>query len=158
MKTEASHIINKLYNKLSLNYYPIIPNSYLYNWESDLLAVDNESMYITEYEIKVSRSDFRADFKKVKKHELIKDGFELKCNFKSIPNYFYYATPPGLIDRSEIPKYAGLIELGIGNRIVKKAPKIHDFEITDEKITELINKTYYKYWNLVLQKYKDDDS
>ncbi len=143
---ESSKIINKLYSNLYNRYYPIVPNSYIFAWESDLLAVSKETNYITEYEVKISRNDFKADFKKLDKHQLISDCY--KYNFTSdIPNYFYYATPPGLLDKSEVPRYAGLIEIGIGFRIAKRAPLLHKEIFQKDSIDILLKKMYYKYWN-----------
>lgn len=139
-------IIKKLYWNLYKRYFPIAPNIYFYNWESDLLAVNKESKYITEYEVKISRGDFKADFKKFDKHQLISDCYQY--NFSSdIPNYFCYVTPPGLLDKSQIPFYAGLIEVGIGHRVVKKAPLIHKIELTKIQIDNILRKVYNKYWS-----------
>lgn len=49
--------------------FMVLKNVYLFNEESDILIISNK-MYTHEIEIKVSRSDFRADFKK-HKHEKI---------------------------------------------------------------------------------------
>lgn len=142
----SNKITKRLYNYLCARYFPIVSNSYIYSWESDLLAVNKESHYITEYEIKISRADFKADFNKEDKHRIIADSYEY--NFSSdIPNYLYYATPPGLLDRSEIPKYAGLIEIGLGVRVMKRPPLLHKDVIDSFMIDKLLKKVYYKYWN-----------
>lgn len=141
----AEKIINRLYLYLCNRYFPITSNSYIYNWESDLLAVNKDSQYITEYEVKISRGDFKADFNKFDKHKIISDC--RKYNFSAdIPNYFYYATPIGLLDKSEIPEYAGLIEIGIGINITKRAPILHKEKINKEIVDNLLKKIYYKYW------------
>lgn len=64
----------------------------------------------TIYEIKVSRQDFLRDDKWV--------------NYLPYCNVFYFATPPGLIDRRELPDGVGLVEAAkTGNtlRTVSKA-------------------------------------
>lgn len=53
------------------------------------------------FEIKITRSDFINEMKKPDKRE-----FGL-----SISNFFYFATPEGLINKDEIPIEAGLIEV-----------------------------------------------
>lgn len=56
------------------------------------------------YEVKISRSDFKRDsHKKQRETRLFSD-------------QFYYVTPPGLIKLSEIPDWAGLIEIHDGKR------------------------------------------
>ena len=148
----------RLYNYLYATHYPIVPNSYIYDWESDLLAINKVNGYITEYEIKISRGDFKNDFKKEKKHKLISDCHEYKFESKLIPNYFYYVTPPGLIDKKELPEYAGLIEIGVMKpRIVKKAPKLHKIKAFDADIRieyNLLRKLYYKFWTMFNEKNK----
>lgn len=125
-------------------------NLNVYDWESDVLKI-TKSGYAYEFEIKISRPDFKNDFKhKKKKHTLL----ESKESSSKIPNYFYYVVPEGLVSEEEIPEYAGLIYvLGtiIGNgRVyyqfleIKKAPKLHSNKI-DEISLNLIDKFYYNY-------------
>jgi len=96
--------------------------------EADFLSV-NKSLFITEYEIKVSKSDFKADFRnKVAKHkrmvgELISrrkwtghckttnEGIyeEWEEIQKPFVNYFFFVCPKDLISIEEVPDYAGLI-------------------------------------------------
>lgn len=144
-ESKSSIIVRKLYKYYCDRYFPIVPNIYIYNWESDILMKNKENNYITEYEIKISRSDFKADFKKIKKHQLLLDSYTYKFSAE-LPNYFYYATPPGLLNKSEIPKYAGLIEAGITCKIIKKAPLIHNDEIDQSDKTKMLEKIYQKYW------------
>lgn len=69
--------------------------------ESDLI-VYTPSKVIHEIEIKLSRADFKQDFKKVSKHKRLSSG---NCPV----NKFTYACPEGLITEDMIPEYAGLI-------------------------------------------------
>lgn len=109
----------------------VIENLYVFKWESDKL-IETRSGLMYEYEIKVSRSDYKNDFNKKDKHVIlegkeehipsyeeykerfkhygsdISDKYYRTENFKK-PNYFYYAVPEGMIDDSEVPSYAGLI-------------------------------------------------
>lgn len=65
----------------------------------------------TAYEIKVSRADFRRDT-----HEKQREA-------RLFSDRFYYVTPTGLLKTSEVPDWAGLIEIGEGKtRIVVPAP------------------------------------
>jgi len=109
-------------------YTCIIDHSYFLNrcFESDLIAVSKAS-FVTEFEFKVSVSDFRADLKKwavvhpkgysrgkrfseiypdeVKhKHDMVASGdFGLK--------FFYFVAPKGVIPIAELPEHTGLIEM-----------------------------------------------
>lgn len=65
---------------------------------------------------------------------------------KLIPNRFYYALPPDLIDEKDIPDYAGLIIVnGSHATIVKRAPFIHKVKYDFRKI--LCDKFYYLWLN-----------
>ena len=87
--------------------------------EIDVLAI-NKSDYLTEYEVKISRSDFKADAKKSKWI------WYLGATESLTPNYFYYVCPQGLILKEELPKFAGLIyATSEGLQTIKKAPQIH---------------------------------
>lgn len=125
-------------------------NLNVYDWESDVLKI-TKSGYAYEFEIKISRGDFKNDFKHKKKKHLL---LENKENKAKMPNYFYYVVPEGLVTEDEVPEYAGLIYVHatiIGNsRIyyqfqeIKAAPKLHSNKI-DENNLKLIDKFYYNY-------------
>jgi hypothetical protein len=101
--------------------------------------------------VKISKSDFKADFKKEKKHLLL----ETKYNGKSLtdndlcPHYFFYAVPEGLIDVSEVPEYAGLVYATTYYpyvKWVKKPPLLHK-EKYDDTTLNLQEKFYYNMIN-----------
>ena len=125
-------------------------NLNVYDWESDVLKI-TRSGYAYEFEIKISRGDFKNDFKHKKKKHLL---LENKENSSKMPNYFYYVVPEGLVTEDEVPEYAGLIYVHatiIGNsrvyyqfQEIKAAPKLHGNKI-DENNLKLIDKFYYNY-------------
>jgi hypothetical protein len=125
-------------------------NLNVYDWESDVLKI-TRSGYAYEFEIKISRGDFKNDFKHKKKKHLL---LENKENKSKMPNYFYYVVPEDLITEDEVPEYAGLIYVHatiIGNsrvyyqfQEIKAAPKLHSDKI-DENNLNLIDKFYYNY-------------
>ena len=122
-----------------------ITNLYVYGWESDYLAI-TKSMVAYEVEIKVSKADFKNDFKnKQDKHLLFEDGNMIGRFPKgsSMPNYFYYAVPDGLITPEEVPDYAGLLYVQPWGVTFVKQPK----KLTDEKFDivklYLADKFYY---------------
>lgn len=81
--------------------YPLmVPNVYHFYWESDLLYVSNTG-YLSEFEIKLTKSDFRADAKKFKHHYLGTPNSGLK--------EFWYVVPTGLVDIEDVPDHAGLM-------------------------------------------------
>jgi hypothetical protein len=117
-------------------------NLYVFDWESDLLFL-TKSDYFYEFEIKVSRADFKNDFKKVNKHEVLKDS-----NNHRKPNYFIYAVPEGLIRVEEVPEYAGLYYImknGYYKRI-KDAPQLHKTKV-DLNSLNLLDKFYFNMIN-----------
>ena len=110
----------------------VLENLYVFKWESDKF-IETKSGLIYEFEIKVTKSDYKNDFKHKKDKHVILEGKEeyipsfeeykkrfpghinessakyyKTSNFKK-PNFFYYAVPEGMIDVSEVPEYAGLI-------------------------------------------------
>ena len=145
-----------------------VSNLYLfrYDWETDFLVVQRTSGYCYEIEIKVSRSDFFNDFKKIDKHSILKEGTYMKKKYryptdpvtgKRIsekyyspekwdyrPNKFYYCVPVGLIKKEEVPDYAGLMYVTPMGIVTVKEPKF----IHKEKLNlqdKLCDKFYY-YW------------
>jgi hypothetical protein len=141
-----------------------VPNIYVFksDWETDFFVVQKASGYCYDIEIKITRSDFVADFKKRDKHSILKTGyFEYKWRIKEgynkewteytkniehnfRPNKFYYCVPEGLITAEEVPEYAGLMYVNnYSVRIVKEAPFIHKEKLKFE--TRLCDKFYW-YW------------
>ena len=129
---DALHARLHIYKK----HFPIVPNVTVYGWESDLFSVTKHS-YTHEHEIKLTRADYRRDFKtKGPKHSILETGaremdkyeretFDRQgdhswftrsnkldkhnCVIGARPNYFWFAVPSGLIRLSEVPDYAGLV-------------------------------------------------
>lgn len=122
-----------------------IPNFYFGAYEMDLFVL-KKSGYVVEYEIKISRSDFFADFKKERKHIGLVNG-------KSRCNRFYYVVPKELVSKSEVPKYAGLIWAeknsngSIFFKIVKNAPTIHKIKVDTLIYRELAHKLSFREQN-----------
>lgn len=160
--------------KFSTHKYKLY-NSYVFNWESDYFSITQDEKYMYEVEVKLSRSDFFADFKKNNKHRLLLAAFKkekitkifntFKCldeNKKIIeacpleyisaseytPNKFYYCCPEGMIKVEEVPSYAGLLYIRKDyNEVyqVKPAPFIHKTNNVDKKLRTLIDKFYFQF-------------
>lgn len=123
----------------------VINNLHIYDWESDFLAI-TRSLYAYEVEVKMSKQDFFNDFKKDKKHKVLKDGIIKVGGVISYPpNYFYYACPPNMIDVSEVPSYAGLIYVDVSkNRNVSKNPICFSDGSMSIQYAHLEEKSYFK--------------
>lgn len=132
----VEYIQDRLKNRFGNHDYHLL-NKYIfrYDWESDYFSVTS-SGYCYEVEIKLSKSDFKADFSKFKhkifsnieKKLMVVKGREMKTYDKALkmdvmvstidirnvcsylmPNKFYFCCPDGLISVEDVPEYAGLI-------------------------------------------------
>ena len=130
-----------LYRK---GYKLIVPNIYLWKWDSDILAI-NKNNFLYEFEIKISRSDFKADFKKIEKHENLKNGIG--------PSRFYYITTFAL-NNNDVPKYAGLIYYNKDFKVIKRAPKINRYFVNKKQINKMHSSIYYRFWEKIRKEIK----
>ena len=93
-------------------YKSVITHFYPYMWhECDVYSITKHG-YRVEIEVKVSKADFRADFKKKHKHERLAAAVKADCRIDyamGAPRQFYYAVPKGLIGIEDVPYYAGLL-------------------------------------------------
>lgn len=148
------------------------PNVYVFDWESDLLSV-TEAGFTHEFEIKLSRADFKADAHKVGKHDIVVTGSRTKTarerfrqhyhakNFEDRiigdrPNYFWYVCPNNMVTLDEIPPHAGLITISWNPYVqychiydvLKKAPRLHNAHLSITQMSNLLNSIYFRYWRL----------
>ena len=145
-----------------LKHYPVVPNVYLFREESDLISV-TPAGYIHEYEIKLSRADFTADFRNKRRHKFYVDpekqektrAFNRGIRIWKRPNYFWFAVPENLVSESEVPDYAGLIYIRQSQwndygscRVVKKPVKISKEKITANQTNTLVRSLTYRFWSL----------
>lgn len=122
------------------NHQAVCENFAYHNNEMDVASLSLSGL-LHEFEVKVSRSDFLADKNKKWKWEE-KTKFEVyadpeKLHFKC-PHYFNYVCPEGLIQKSEIPVYAGLYYYGDGRVTCVKVSK--RFHRNPLKIEEVLRK------------------
>jgi hypothetical protein len=146
-------IQNALFDDLNRKGYQLAcPNYTPFRWhESDLFAVTRAGMGV-EFEIKISRSDFKADASKLYKHERMANADPVG------PSRFFYVVPDGLITVEEVPAWAGLIYVRVwtsdyhASRIVfheiKKAPKRHRYAVPQKVIDHMRGVFYWRFWNL----------
>ena len=153
-------------------------NSYVFMWESDYFSVTQDEKFIYEVEVKLSLSDFFADFKKNEKHRYLSEAMRnnktmtlhtstitehtngAKVEYSPLhfrnpqeytPNRFYYCCPDGMIKKEELPEYAGLLylnETGTSARQVKTAPIIHKNKNVPKYTKTLVDKFYFQYQNM----------
>lgn len=130
----------------------VIPNCAALFSEADLLRV-TKNRHAFEYEIKTSRADFRADFKKQHRKMLAQDiqkGISDKLA-RYWPNRLIYVAPAGVIPHEEVPKWAGLIEVtleagSLTLHRVKNGSRIHDFDMTDRALDYVLRGLSIRYW------------
>lgn len=147
----AKHVQERVGNLFSNHNHHFL-NKYIFgsDWESDFFSVTS-SGYIYEVEVKISKSDFIADFTKFK-HRLFEGRNETSVikeakyryskrwkkdvrrspekavnpQTTKMPNKFFFACPEGLLTVDDIPEYAGLIYVTEStSTIIKQAPFIH---------------------------------
>lgn len=138
----------------------VVPNFTPTNWwECDVWSVSKNG-YSTEYEIKISRADFKKDAEKErrlrrgrelvteKKHDILQECIDGEGHTHP-PKFFYYVTPPDLIQEDEIPDFAGLItKHGRTFSTVKRAPILHRDPADEQDIERARTAFYYRYWKM----------
>lgn len=165
-------MVAKDIEKAMTNYYQnaqyVVPNVYFFDdaGETDLLVV-NQNNFIFDIEIKVSKSDYKADFNKTKRHEILEFGYYIGTHTEfrnwgkgggeryeineqiptERPNRFYYACPENLIKIEELPKYAGLFYVSEDGRVkkIKEGRLLHKEKINFAE--KLCRKFYFKWLN-----------
>lgn len=146
-------IQNLLFERLTERQHQFIfPNVHMAFWEADLISVTRAG-YVHEYEIKLSRSDYKADFNKLTKH-LFLQTVRTPYAESTIPVCFWYVAPEGIIDF--VPSYAGLIEVyhcegRLGGRdglvTIVTAPRLHSTKISHAQKDKIYRSAQWKLWN-----------
>lgn len=163
----SNQISQAVLRHFSHNYNYVMPNIFIGRYEFDVLVLNNQNKYFHEIEVKVSKSDFKRDFKKghrqldfensngyadrkylyLSKHDCYENGENGKISSET-PNKFWFAVPENLITKEEIPDYAGLFyysETYPYLRIVKPARFIHKNPAPDLIWKNILDKSYWRY-------------
>jgi hypothetical protein len=132
-------------------------------WECDVFEL-TDAGYFREFEVKISRADFkidqdksRIDWSKVKapgpaaawprlvKHDLLAAGDPRG------PAQFWFVTPPGLISTAELPAWAGWFELDAGliPRERRKAPRLHAAKCSTDVFRHARGVCYWRMHELI---------
>ena len=112
--------------------------------KADLLSV-TKARLVHEFEIKCSVADFEREFEdKDTKHDRLD---RADNRLMSLPNYFWFATPPDLLPLDAIPDYAGLMLVtDEGCTVEKDAPRIHTDNLSDKDRRYIERGLTYRYW------------
>lgn len=90
----------------------VLTNFFHSDWEADILLI-NDLGFSHEIEIKLSRSDFKNDFKKFYTNQTTGEKSlkhdKIGCG-DYICNSFSFLLPMGMISYNDIPKHCGIIE------------------------------------------------
>ncbi len=138
------------------------PNYTPAGWfECDLWAV-TDAGYSTEFEIKLTKADFKKDGEKIERlnWRQRRDGVvaqtkhaKLEQSANAGPNRFYYVAPKGLLAPEDIPEWAGHIEVieyrcRIWPTVLKQAPQLHKEKVPDKVKQHCMSVFYYRFWSL----------
>lgn len=109
--------------------------------ECDVISV-SKADYIYEFEIKISRSDFKKDLIKEKHNFIINEKYTFTRKGETLwrtANYFNYVVPKGLVSVDEVPDYAGLIYLDddFNFEVIKKPILLHKTKASEKFIRQL---------------------
>ena len=112
--------------------------------KADLLSVTRAHM-VHEFEIKCSVADFEREFEtKDTKHKRLG---RADNRLMSLPNYFWFVTPVGLLEVDDVPDYAGFMTVDInGCSVEKDAPRIHTDNLSDKDRRYIERGLTYRYW------------
>lgn len=126
-----------------------------------------KSGLVVEYEIKVSRADFKNDFSKsYEVYDFSNGGRRIVVKNKHVEmaagrtdiNRFFFVMPAGLVRLAEVPKHCGLIEFNSGRlTITKNAPLIRR-TAPNIDFKELARSLSWREWNLktkLIRKYEN---
>ena len=130
-------------------------------WENDVFEL-TDAGYWREYEVKVTLADYKRDAGKRKekwvargtyrtdvKHELLAEGSERG------PGRFWFVAPAGLIPLSELPGWAGLIEVTdrgprhsrrwrYATAVMKDAPQLHKGKCPEKVVSHARGTCYWR--------------
>lgn len=166
----ATEIQYKLYTTLVNSSMAISPNVFIGSWECDMAQI-TKSGYLREFEIKLTRADFKADAKKaIQVYKGIDENrrtvYQRRTKYDQLQagdraTEFYYVVPDGLIKAEELPEWAGLYYYKQSTfkdyagyytirtlQLVKQAKRLNRRK-ADPKTVELVYRScYYRFWQL----------
>lgn len=158
-KLTERNIQDALFLRLHTSHHSICPN---YTpkawWECDVFAI-SKSGYISEFEIKLTKSDFKADAEKSGRTLFINSSIDRATKHEAImagdlngPSKFTYVLPDGIINDEEVPEWAGIMRASIYHgRVVLtgvRQPKfLHKRKAQDHIIQHVRGVFYWRLWS-----------
>jgi hypothetical protein len=145
----------------------MMPNTHFnLGYEMDIMCVRKGSLYVEEIEIKTSRSDFLADFKKTARHGILKH--TLLKQGQLVANYFSFLVPALLLPKiqDDIPEYAGIY---VGYKLnkpyhendnagyirqVRRPKRLHKNRPTEKLLYKKTRGMTFRYWDLLHERQK----
>lgn len=139
----------------------MVPNGFIGSVELDFAGI-RKSGYLDEFEVKLSRADFLADFRKIVNVKRIQPDPERPyLNIEEVPkheavqagrwvaNYFHFVIKEGIVTPGEVPEQYGLIVLldKGGYRIVRDAKLLHKRKVSDDLKLNLAMKLHWRWWD-----------
>jgi hypothetical protein len=132
--------------------------------------------YFREYEIKISRGDFKNDAGKAKEkwnfNETAKKFETTKLDTKhqqlaagsvAGPVQFWFVYPEGLVTLDEVPAWAGAIEMIASVKLPygaerRKAPRLHDKKVDDAIMKHARASCYWRMTRMLLKEKPEPDA
>lgn len=113
MKVKIEELVHAfIHSQCNFEKEIVLTNHFHADWEADILIVNAEG-FSHEIEIKLSKSDFKNDFKKSYTNVNTGEKFlkhDKICCGDYICNAFSFLLPMGMVDHSLIPDHCGIIE------------------------------------------------
>ena len=155
-KMNEHKIQNALYSWLEDKRHTLItPNVGLFGrYESDLVSV-TAAGFVNEFEIKISRADYMAEFRRKKrKHAYLAAGNVFK---RFTPNYYHFVFPEREFTgwkNQETPNYAGVILIGKNGEVKQmiQAKRLHNLKATEKELSYLSRGLMFRYWGSRIKK------
>jgi hypothetical protein len=147
----------------------MIPNSHFQQgYEMDIMCVRKTSKMVEEIEIKTSRSDFLADFRKTvgrgrMKHDALQKG-------QLTANYFCFLVPHDLLSKiqDDIPEYAGIYTGYIATdwrhreagmiRMIRKPKRLHTNKPSPALLYKKARGATFRMWKVMHQQAIEKES
>ena len=128
------------------NHKIVAPNiTNVYPWECDLLSVTATDL-VHEFEIKISKSGYRADSKK-RKHNIMNWGAANDI-FQHSPNYFWYVISGFTLSVDDMRPRCGFIYITETEiKVITDAPRLHAGKLREDKFDKIARSLSYKVQN-----------